>query len=77
MNIIAVPLADSGNFRFYLFDSVAPNASFVNYKTGVQNIANSGAIKTCFNCAKDINIQSNFGTAHLVIDVLGYYNPAP
>lgn len=77
LNVTAVPVAGSGNFLAYSFGSAPPGASFVNYKTGVQNIANSGAINTCFKCAKDISIKSNFGTAHLVIDVLGYYNKAP
>jgi hypothetical protein len=52
-------------------------ASLVNYKAGVQNVANSGTVKTCFNCTKDINIKANFGTAHVVIDVLGYYFVKP
>lgn len=77
VNVTAVPMADSGNIRIFPFGSTPPRSSFVNYKTGVQNIANSGAIKTCFNCTKDISIQSNFGTTHVVIDVLGYYNPEP
>ena len=59
--------------RIFPFGTTPPKASLVNYKTGVQNIANSTAIKTCLNCDKDISIQSNFGTAHVAIDVLGYY----
>jgi hypothetical protein len=77
VNVTAAPVTGSGNIRIFSFGSTPPNASLVNFKTGVQNIANSGAIKTCFNCAKDISIQSNFGTAHVVIDVMEYLNPAP
>ena len=77
VNVTAVPMEGSGNLRIFSFRTTPPIASLVNYKTGVQNIANSTAVKTCFNCDKDISIQSNFGTAHTVIDVLGYYYQAP
>jgi hypothetical protein len=76
LNVTAVPMAQ-GNIVAYPFCSTAPTASLVNYKAGVQNIANSGTVKTCFNCTKDISIKSNFGTAHVVIDVLGYYFAKP
>ena len=77
VNVTAVPVADSGNILAFAFGSAAPNASMVNYRAGAQNVANSGTVKTCFNCVKDINIQSNYGTAHVVIDVLGYYFSNP
>jgi hypothetical protein len=48
-------------------------ASLVNYRSDAQNVANSGTVKTCFNCAKDISIKSGGGTTHVIIDVLGYY----
>ena len=77
INVTAVPVSGSGNIVAYPYGFVAPNASMVNYKTGAQNIANGGTIKTCFSCGKDINIQSNYGTTHVVIDVLGYYFDNP
>jgi hypothetical protein len=76
INVAAVPLGN-GNIRAFPSGSASPTASLVNYRAGVQNVANSGTIKTCFNCTRDINIQSNFGTAHVVIDVLGYYYAKP
>ena len=72
VNVTAVPVEGTGNLRIFPFGSTPPNASLVNYKTGLQNIANSATIKTCYNCGRDISIQSNFGTAHVVIDVFGY-----
>ena len=77
INVTAVPVSGSGNIVAYPFASSAPTASLVNYKTGAQNIANGGTIKTCYNCDKDINIKSNYGTTHVVIDVLGYYFDNP
>jgi len=76
-NVTAVPVAGSGNIVAFPFGSAPPNASLVNYRAGVQNIANSATVETCFNCTKDINIKSSFGTVHVVIDVLGYYFSKP
>jgi uncharacterized protein YuzE len=71
INVTVVPLGN-GNIVTYPYGSTAPNASLVNYRADAQNIANSGTVKTCFNCGKDIFIKSRVGTAHVVIDVLGY-----
>ncbi|UCF01309.1 MAG: hypothetical protein JSV14_13160 [Deltaproteobacteria bacterium] len=76
LNVTAVPLGN-GNIVAYPFGSAVPTASLVNYRSDAQNIANGATVKTCFNCTKDINIKSNYGTAHVVIDVLGYYYAKP
>jgi hypothetical protein len=76
VNVTAVPLGN-GNIVAYPFGSATPNASMVNYRSDAQNVANSGIVKTCFNCTKDINIKSNFGSTQVVIDVLGYYYAKP
>jgi uncharacterized delta-60 repeat protein len=72
INVTAVPVSGNGNIVAYPFGSTAPNASLVNYRADAQNIANSATVKTCNNCTKDISIKSNNGTAHVIIDVLGY-----
>jgi len=77
LNVTAVSVADQGNLRLFPFNTPAPKASTVNYKTSVQNIANAITAKNCYLCMKDINVQSFNGTAHVVIDVGGYYYPAP
>ena len=77
INVTAVPVSGSGNIVAYPFGSAAPRASLVNYNSGAQNIANGGTVKTSFNYGKDINIKSNYGTTHVVIDVLGYYFENP
>jgi uncharacterized delta-60 repeat protein len=71
INVTVVP-SGNGNIVAYPFGSTAPNASLVNYRADAQNVANSGTVKTCFNCSQDIFIKSNAGTAHVIIDVLGY-----
>jgi hypothetical protein len=77
VNVTAVPTWSNGNLVAYPYGSAAPKASLVNYKAGVQNIANSGTVKTCFCCAKDISVKSRVGYTHVVIDVLGYYFAKP
>ncbi len=75
INVTAVPVAGQGNFRAYPAGGAAPNASLTNYKAGVQNVANAGTIRTVFNLAgPEITVLNSFGTANLVIDVLGYYH---
>ena len=76
VNVTSVPEGD-GWITAYPYGSIAPTASIVNYRSDTQNVANSGTIKTCFNCEKDINIQSGGGITHVIIDVLGYYYPTP
>jgi lysophospholipase L1-like esterase len=49
LNVAAVPLGN-GNILAYPFGSVTPTASLVNYRSDVQNVANSGTVKTCFIC---------------------------
>ena len=76
INVTSVPLGN-GWITAYPYGSTAPTASLVNYRSDAQNVANSGTIKTCFNCTKDINIKSGGGKTHVIIDVLGYYYAAP
>jgi hypothetical protein len=75
LNVTAVPVAGQGNFKAYSANVSAPNASFVNYKAGVQNVANAGTINTYYSIGQpEIEIRNSFGTAHLVINVMGYYH---
>jgi len=76
INVTAVPLGN-GNIVAYPFGTEAPHASLVNYRASAQNVANSATVKTCYNCSQDIFIKSNNGTAHVVIDVMGYYFAKP
>jgi hypothetical protein len=77
INVVAVPVSAQGNFRFYPANIGPPTASLLNYKAGVQNIANAGSFKTFFSFfSREIEIQNRVGTAHLVIDVMGYYYEA-
>ena len=76
LSVAAVPVAGQGHLRLFPFNTPAPNASALSYKTG-SNIANAITVKTCYLCTKDVNIQSFGGTTHVVIDVMGYYYSIP
>ena len=71
----AVPVDGTGNFKAFPAHVGPPNASFVNYRAGVQNVANAGTIRTYYALGQpEIEVRNSFGTAHLVIDVMGYYH---
>jgi hypothetical protein len=72
INVVAVPQSN-GNLQVYPFGAAPGIGALVNYKLGT-NIANAATVASCFGCASDITVQSNFGTANVVIDVLGYYH---
>ena len=75
LNITAVGVSGNGNFVAFPANVAPPAASLVNYKTGVQNIANTAPVKayTLFG-PKEVEFLNSFGTAHLVVDVMGYYH---
>ena len=78
INVTAVPQSDQGNFAVFPADENPPTASLVNYKAGVQNIANAATIKTFVDMeSEEISVINRFGFAHLVIDIMGYYYPLP
>ena len=75
INVTAVPVAGSGNFRVYPANVNPPQASLVNYRAGVQNIANAASVETYEVIGpREIEVQNSFGFAHLVIDIMGYYD---
>lgn len=74
LNVTAVGVSGNGNFVVYPANVTPPSASLVNYRTGVQNVANAASIKTYASIGpREIEVLNSFGSADLVIDVLGYY----
>jgi hypothetical protein len=73
LNITVVPFGD-GHIRVYPKGTALPNASTVNYKSGV-NVANAVTVKTTFDPADlDLSVYSS-NNAHVLADVQGYYYP--
>ena len=77
INVAVVPLSNQGHFRAYPANIGPPNASIINYKAGVQNIANGVTVKTYYQIGpREIEFLNKVGTAHLIVDVMGYYHDA-
>ncbi len=74
INVTVVPLSGGGFLKVYPFNTPEPNASLVNFGQAT-NTANAASVKTCFGCGSDLTVKVS-QTAHVVIDVLGYYYPA-
>ncbi len=76
INVTVVPVGGNGFVKVYPDASPQPNASLVNFKLGT-NIANAATIRTRFSTSAvpDITVFTS-ATAHIIIDVLGYYYPA-
>jgi hypothetical protein len=77
LNVTIVPLGPDGQGGFVTLwphGGVQPTSSWVNYKAGVQNIANAGTVKTHSSdgATADISVFAS-RNIDLVIDVMGYY----
>ena len=78
INMVAVSYRGKGNLQAFPAVGAGPGAGLsVNYNTIDTNLANSGTVRTPAGYGPDISVASNFSSAHTVIDVLGYYYPAP
>jgi hypothetical protein len=78
INVTVVPVSGKGNFGAFPANVSPPLASLINYVAGVQNIANAANIKTYYSIgSEEIGIINRNGTAHLIIDVMGYYHEMP
>jgi hypothetical protein len=78
INVTAVPVSGQGNFAAFPANISPPNASLINYKAGVQNIANAASVKTYYQIGTGgLKVINRVGTSHLVIDVMGYYYELP
>ena len=66
-----------GNLQAFPVGAGAGAGLSVNYNTIDTNLANAGTVKTVTSAGSDITVTSNFSSTHTVIDVLGYYYPAP
>ena len=77
INMIAVDPTGKGNLQAFPVGAGAGAGLSVNYNTIDTNLANAGTVKTITGSGPDITVRSNFSSVHTVIDVLGYYYPAP
>jgi hypothetical protein len=83
INVTVVPRGPRGQGGFvtvWPWSKTQPNASWMNYVSGVQNIANAGTVAITAapgaapDAEPDISVYA-LRDIHLIIDVLGYYTP--
>jgi hypothetical protein len=77
VNMVAVNPTGKGNLQAFPVGAGPGAGLSVNYNTIDTNLANAGTVKTDTGVGPEITVASNFSSAHTVIDVLGYYYPAP
>jgi hypothetical protein len=72
MTIAATDPVGPGFFTAWRFLSTPPTASTVNYATG-ETIANSTIVPTFPGGGPDFSVFAGTSTAHLIVDVIGYF----
>jgi hypothetical protein len=82
LDVVAVTPAGPGHIKAWAHPAPEPFASTLNFGavTGLVAIANGIAVPICDTrtdpCLADIDIVAQVSTAHLVVDVVGYFAPA-
>jgi alpha-tubulin suppressor-like RCC1 family protein len=74
--ITAVGPSGSGFLRMFAAGDAVPNATFVNYTSGV-GITNTGTVPLAAAGTRDLSARNFGGTTHVVVDVLGYFTTSP
>lgn len=75
VNITVVGHAASGYLTVYPFGHTMPATSFLNYFASAWSLANAGTVTGCPGCADSVWIDA-YATTHVIVDVMGYYEPA-
>ena len=67
----------AGGLKAWGFSGTEPNASIINFGPATSGgIANGLTLAGCDGCADDITIRAFGDATHVIIDVVGYYQPA-
>jgi hypothetical protein len=83
INFVVISPVGPGNLRAWAYSEPAmppPGASILNYPFGL-TLANAVAVPICdvavTNCPFDLKVQADVSGAHLVADVVGYFERFP
>jgi hypothetical protein len=77
INLVAVDPTGKGNLQAFPLGAGPGAGLIVNYNAIDTNLANAGTVKSVAGGGPDITVTSRVSSVHAVIDVLGYYYPAP
>jgi Leucine-rich repeat (LRR) protein len=72
LNVTVVGASAGGHLRLYASGTRRPGTSFINYASG-QTRANNGVVSLGTDGALIVHVKQPSGTAHVVIDVDGYF----
>ena len=79
LNVTAITPGSKGHLRLFPSGTTLPTISSINFAGGETALAN-GAIVALSTNASDLSVYtflSGGGTTHMVLDVTGYFAPAP
>ena len=74
--MVAVNPTGKGNLKAFPKGDGATTGLSV-YNDIDTNLANAGTVKTSFKTGTDTTVASNYYSAHVPLQVLGYYYPKP
>jgi len=74
VTITSVQSTGAGFVRAWPAGLDEPNATVLNYSTG-RNISNTAAVPLAAGGTLDLRLRNAGATTHLIVDVLGYYDP--
>ena len=77
INMVAVDPTGKGNLKAFPAGAGSNAELSANFNTIDTNLANAGTVKTIVGDGPDITVATQFQSAHVTIQVLGYYYPAP
>jgi hypothetical protein len=77
INVVAVDPTSKGNLQAFPLGAGPGAGLIINYNAIGTNLANAGTVKSITGGGPDITVTSRVSSVHAVIDVLGYYYPAP
>ena len=80
LNFTATQPAGEGFIVAWAYGSGQPSSSILNYGpvAGLSAIANGIAVPICNpSCPLELNVVAGVQSTHLIVDVVGYFSPAP
>ena len=76
VNVTVTGYTAVGGLKAWGFGGTEPNASIINYAAGSGALANGLILTGCYACADDITVKAFSAATHVIIDVIGYFQPA-
>ena len=73
--MVAVDPTGKGNLKAFPVGADGTAGLSINYNAIDTNLANAGTVKTITGSGPDITVASNYSSAHVTVQVLGYYYP--